>query len=177
MLSFLPLHHTFECTVGFLYPLSVGSAIIFSKGIRHIGDEMKNFKITAMISVPIMMEKIYEKIIKGIEKKGKLESVKKGVKISNALQIVGIDIKKKLFKEIYLSLLNIEQKHRQEMKRISEKLLELENAIGINGNQSQHEKYEIKTKENIEQMKNALKQEIQTMQNEKIKFGLNNQGH
>ena len=84
---------------------------------------------------------------------------------------------KKMFKEIYLSLLNIEQKHRQEMKRISEKLLELENAIGINGNQSQHEKYEIKTKENIEQMKNALKQEIQIMQNEKIKFGLNNQGH
>lgn len=104
MLSFLPLHHTFECTVGFLYPLSVGSAIIFSKGIRHIGDEMKNFKITAMISVPIMMEKIYEKIIKGIEKKGKLESVKKGVKIANVLQMVGIDIKKKLFKEIHENL-------------------------------------------------------------------------
>lgn len=104
MLSFLPLHHTFECTVGFLYPVSVGCSIIFSKGVRHIGDEMKNFKITAMISVPIMLEKIYEKIMKGIEKKGKLESVKKGVKISNALKIVGIDIKKKLFKEIHDNL-------------------------------------------------------------------------
>jgi hypothetical protein len=80
---------------------------------------------------------------------------------------------KKLFKEIYLSLLNIEQKHRQEMKRISEKLIELENALGINVNQDQHEKYVIKAKENIEQMKNALKQEIQTMENDKIKFGLN----
>ena len=80
---------------------------------------------------------------------------------------------KKLFKEIYLSLLNIEQKHRQEMKRISEKLIELENALGINVNQDQHEKYAIKAKENIEQMKNALKQEIQTMENDKIKFGLN----
>ena len=104
MLSFLPLHHTFECTVGFLYPVSVGCSIIFSKGVRHIGDEMKNFKITAMISVPIMLEKIYEKIMKGIEKKGKLETVKKGVKISNALKIVGIDIKKKLFKEIHDNL-------------------------------------------------------------------------
>ena len=73
MLSFLPLHHTFECTVGFLYPISVGSAIVFSKGIRHIGDEMKNFKITAMISVPVMMEKIYEKIMKSIEKKRKIK--------------------------------------------------------------------------------------------------------
>ena len=35
-LSFLPLHHTFECTVGFLYPISVGSTIVFSKGVRHI---------------------------------------------------------------------------------------------------------------------------------------------
>ena len=80
---------------------------------------------------------------------------------------------KKLFKEIYLSLLNIEQKHRQEMQRISEKLIELENALGININQKQHEGYSIKAKENIEQMKNALKQEIQTMENDKIKFGLN----
>lgn len=104
MLSFLPLHHTFECTVGFLYPISVGCAIVFSKGIRHIGDEMKNFKITAMITVPIMMEKIYEKIMKGIEKKGKLQSVQKGVKISNVLQIVGIDIRKKMFKEIHENL-------------------------------------------------------------------------
>ena len=84
---------------------------------------------------------------------------------------------KKLFKEIYLSLLNIEQKHRQEMKRISEKLIELENALGINVNQSQHEKFGIKAKENIEQMKNALKQEIQTMEKEKIKFGFSNPGH
>ena len=81
---------------------------------------------------------------------------------------------KKLFKEIYLSLLNIEQKHRQEMKRISEKLIELEKAVGITVNKSQHEKFGIKAKENIEQMKNALKQEIQTMENEKIKFGINN---
>ena len=80
---------------------------------------------------------------------------------------------KKLFKEIYLSLLNIEQKHRQEMKRISEKLIELENSLGINVNQSQHEKFDKKAKENFEQMKNTLKQEIQTMENDKIKFGLN----
>ena len=104
MLSFLPLHHTFECTVGFLYPVSVGCAIVFSKGVRHLADEMKNFKITAMISVPIMMEKIYEKIMKGIEKKGKLDTVKKGVKISNLLQKVGIDVRKKIFKEIHENL-------------------------------------------------------------------------
>ena len=82
---------------------------------------------------------------------------------------------RKLFKELYLTLLNIEQKHRQETKRISEKLIELENSLGISVNQSEHKRYSIKAKENIEQMKNALKQEIQMMEKDKIKFGLNNQ--
>ncbi len=103
-LSFLPLHHTFECTVGFLYPLSIGGKIIFSKGVRHIADELKNFKITAMICVPVVFEKMYDKLIKTIDEKGKLGTVKKGIKLSNCLLKVGIDIRKKLFKEIHDNL-------------------------------------------------------------------------
>ena len=103
-LSFLPLHHTFECTVGFLYPLSIGGGIIFSKGVRHIADELKNFKITAMICVPVVFEKMYDKLMKTIEEKGKLKTVKKGIKLSNCLLKVGIDIRKKLFKEIHDNL-------------------------------------------------------------------------
>lgn len=103
-LSFLPLHHTFECTVGYLYPLSIGGGIIFSKGVRHIADELKNFKVTAMICVPVVFEKMYDKLIKAIEEKGKLATVKKGIKLSNALLKVGIDIRKKLFKEIHENL-------------------------------------------------------------------------
>ncbi len=103
-LSFLPLHHTFECTVGFLYPLSIGGTIIFSKGVRHIADELKNFKITAMICVPVVFEKMYDKLMKTIEEKGKMATVKKGIKLSNCLLKVGIDIRKKLFKEIHDNL-------------------------------------------------------------------------
>ena len=100
-LSFLPLHHTFECTVGFLYPISVGGSIAFCDGIRHIAENIKEYKITAMISVPILYEAMYKKVMKAIEKKGKLETVKKGIKISNFLLKFGIDIRKKLFKEIH----------------------------------------------------------------------------
>ncbi len=103
-LSFLPLHHTFECTVGFLYPLSIGGSIIFSKGVRHIADELKNFKITAMICVPVVFEKMYDKLMKAIEEKGKMPTVKKGIKLSNCLLKVGIDIRKKIFKEIHDNL-------------------------------------------------------------------------
>ncbi len=101
MLSFLPLHHTFECTTGFLYPLYKGACVVYCEGIRHIADNIKEYKVTAMVSVPILFENMYKKVMKGIEKKGKLETVKKGIKISNILLKFGIDIRKKLFKEIH----------------------------------------------------------------------------
>ena len=101
MLSFLPLHHTFESTVGFLYPISCGCAIVFCDGIRHIGDNIKEFDITAMISVPALFEGMYRKVKKGIEKKGKWQKVEKGIKISNFLRKFGIDLRQKLFKEVH----------------------------------------------------------------------------
>ncbi len=103
-LSFLPLHHTFECTTGFLYPISAGAAIAFCDGIRHIAENMKEYQITTMVSVPILFEGMYKKLIKGIEKKGKLETVKKGIKISQFLLKFGIDIRRKLFKEVHENL-------------------------------------------------------------------------
>ena len=103
-LSFLPMHHTFECTVGFLYAMSKGAATAFCEGIRHIADNIKEFRITAMISVPILYETMYKKVMKGIEKKGKLEQVQKGIKISQFLLKFGIDIRRKIFKEIHDNL-------------------------------------------------------------------------
>lgn len=103
-LSFLPLHHTFECTTGFIYPVSKGSAIAFCEGIRHIADNIKEYRITVMVSVPILFESMYKKVMKNIEKKGKLETVKKGIKISQFLLKLGIDIRRKLFKEIHDNL-------------------------------------------------------------------------
>ena len=67
MLSFLPLHHTFESTVGFIYPISIGCCIAFCEGIRHIADNIKEYKITVMITVPILCENMYKKIMKNIK--------------------------------------------------------------------------------------------------------------
>ena len=103
-LSFLPLHHTFECTVGFLYPISIGGCIAFCDGIKHIADNLKEYKITAMISVPVLFENMYKRVMKTIEKQGKLDTVKKGIKISQFLLKFKIDIRKKLFKEIHENL-------------------------------------------------------------------------
>ena len=104
MLSFLPLHHTFESTVGFLYPISKGCKIAFCTGIRHIAENIKEYKITAMISVPALFEGIYKQVKKGIQKQGKWETVQKGIKISNFLRKFGIDIRNKIFHEIHEKL-------------------------------------------------------------------------
>ena len=104
MLSFLPLHHTFECTVGFLYPIYSGAKIAYCEGIRHIADNIKDYHVTAMISVPILFENMYKKVMKNIEKQGKMEKVQKGIKISNFLLKFGIDVRKKIFKEIHEKL-------------------------------------------------------------------------
>ena len=104
LLSFLPLHHVFECTVGFLYPVSIGACICFCEGVKHMADNIKEFDITAMISVPAVFDIIYRKVMKTIEKKGKLPTVEKGRKISNLLLKVKIDVRKQLFKEIHESL-------------------------------------------------------------------------
>lgn len=101
MLSFLPLHHVFECTVGFLYPLYRGAAVAFCEGIKHIADNLREYKISVMISVPVLFENMYKKLMKNIEKQGKLPKLQKGLKISRTLKKVHIDVRKKLFKEIH----------------------------------------------------------------------------
>lgn len=104
MLSFLPIHHAFECTAGFLYPLYKGAEVVFCEGIKHIADNLKEYQVTAMISVPILFENMYKRLLKTVEKKGKLEKLKKGVKISNVLSKLHIDLRKKLFKEVHDAL-------------------------------------------------------------------------
>jgi long-chain acyl-CoA synthetase len=103
-LSFLPLHHVFECTAGFLYPFSIGAEIVFCRGIRHIAEDLKFYQVSIMISVPILFEQMYKKVMKSIEAKGKLETVKFGRKLAKVVGYLGIDIRKKLFKEIYDNL-------------------------------------------------------------------------
>ncbi len=59
-LSFLPLHHVFECTVGFLLSLYTGAQTVFCRGIRHMVEDIKEHKVSVMASVPA----IYEGILK-----------------------------------------------------------------------------------------------------------------
>ena len=99
-LSFLPLHHTFESTTTFLYGTYCGITVAFCDGLRYVADNMKEYKVTGIVCVPLMLEAMYKKIEKGIEKKGKTKLVHIMSNICNILLKIGIDIRRTVFKDI-----------------------------------------------------------------------------
>lgn len=102
--SVLPLHHCYECSIGFLLPMAVGGSIAICQGLKHIVDNMKETKPTVLLAVPLLIESLYKKINKSIEKGGKSALVSSMIHVTNALKAVGIDIKRKVFAEIYDNL-------------------------------------------------------------------------
>ena len=97
-LSFLPLHHVFECTVGFLFSLYIGAQTVFCDGIRHIVENMNEYKISVMASVPAIYEGIYKIIRKKLDKQGKAELIRENKKLYiNA----SMEERKKIFKDIH----------------------------------------------------------------------------
>ena len=98
-LAFLPFHHTFGST-GQLIMLSSGITTAFPDGLRYIGQNLKEYHVTFFVGVPILIEAIYKKLNEGIAKKGKTKMVKIAKIFTNILLKFGIDIRRKVFKEI-----------------------------------------------------------------------------
>lgn len=104
LFSVLPLHHTYESTIGFLYPFSVGAGVIVCEGLKYIVPNLKETHPTAMLAVPLLIENLYKKINQTIKKSGKETLVNSMLHITNALRAVGIDIRRKAFSEILENL-------------------------------------------------------------------------
>ena len=97
-LSFLPLHHVFECTVGFLFSLYVGAETVFCDGIRYIVDNLKEYKVSVMASVPAIYERIFKIIRREIAGSNNLEEILENEeKYKNSSK----EEKKKVFKDIH----------------------------------------------------------------------------
>ena len=67
LLSFLPIHHTFECTITFLYGMYSGATVAFCDGLKYIQKNMKEYKVSILVAVPLVLETMYKKIQKGIK--------------------------------------------------------------------------------------------------------------
>ncbi len=104
LMSVLPLHHTYESTIGFLLPFAVGASISVCEGLKYIVPNLKETKPTAILTVPLLVENLYKKINENIVKSKKDKLVKSMIHLTNALKSVNIDIKRKVFNEIYENL-------------------------------------------------------------------------
>ena len=100
LLSFLPIHHTFECSITILYGFYSGATIAFCDGLRYIQPNLKEYEVSIFVAVPLVLETMYKKIMKAIADQGKTKLINTMTKISNGLLKVHIDIRKIVFKQI-----------------------------------------------------------------------------
>ena len=98
LLSILPIHHVFECTVGFLFSLYKGAQTVFCDGIRHVVENLNEYNVTVMACVPGIYERIFEMIKKQLDKQGKLEEI---IQKEEELKNATMQERKKAFKDIH----------------------------------------------------------------------------
>ena len=96
-LSFLPLHHTFESTTTFLFGTMSGLTIALCDGLKYIQKNMVEYQVTGFVCVPLMLEIMYKKIIKNIEKQGKSKIVKI---LRTLFRHTSIETRRKIFKDV-----------------------------------------------------------------------------
>ena len=100
VLAVLPFHHTFGLNVAILMAYYYGVTIFLNKSLKNVQDDLKLAKPDVIMLVPMFIEVLYKKIQDGIKKSGKEKKVEKGIKFSNFLLKLGIDKRRKLFKDI-----------------------------------------------------------------------------
>lgn len=98
--SVLPLHHTYECTCGFLMPLYKGASIAYCQGLKYIVKNLSEVKPTMFLGVPIIFENLYRTIWKNIRKQGKEKLLKRLIAANRLTKRTGLDIGKLAFKKI-----------------------------------------------------------------------------
>ncbi len=99
-LSILPIHHTFECTMGMILVLYRGASTAFYEGLKYVTKNLAEAQATVLIGVPLIFENIYDKVWKQAEKQGKAATLRKGIKLNRALSAMNINLSRKIFKSV-----------------------------------------------------------------------------
>uniref|UniRef100_A0A832G873 Long-chain fatty acid--CoA ligase n=1 Tax=Ignavibacterium album TaxID=591197 RepID=A0A832G873_9BACT len=96
-LSVLPIHHTYECTCGFLCPLYAGASAHYARSLKTVVDDLQKVKATILLGVPLLYDKMFKRIYKGIqEDKLKSKIVPPLVKLTNIADAIGWKSAKKI---------------------------------------------------------------------------------
>ena len=71
-LSFLPASHAYEHSGGQLFPIGLGAQIYYSEGLEKLASNIEEVKPTIMVVVPRLFEVLRQRILKQVEKQGRL---------------------------------------------------------------------------------------------------------
>ncbi len=99
-LSVLPMHHTYEFSLVYIYGTSCGAKIAICEGLKYVAKNMKEAKPDCLFAVPALIENMNKKIEKAIKETGKEGLIKTLGKVTTGLSKVGIDLRRKVFKKI-----------------------------------------------------------------------------
>ena len=99
-LSFLPFHHTYECTCCMLMGIYKGAAVAFCQGLPYITKNLKEVRPTMMLGVPALYEKLYHKIWKTARKQGKEKALRRAIRINHFTKKFHIDLGDRFFGDI-----------------------------------------------------------------------------
>ena len=98
-IAFLPFHHIFGSTC-MIVMLACGVKTVFTDGLRYIQQNLKEYKVSVFVGVPLLVDKMYENIEKEIAKQNKTKLIEFAKVLSNCLLKLHIDIRRKLFKQV-----------------------------------------------------------------------------
>lgn len=68
VMSLLPLHHTYECTAGFLGMLYSGASITYCEGLRTLQRDLTDYAPTIFVAVPLLLENFRKNILRNYKK-------------------------------------------------------------------------------------------------------------
>ncbi len=98
-MAFLPFHRGFGL-VGVLVFLSSAASNVFCDGLKYVQKNFAEYGVSVFVGVPLLVENLYNKVMKQIEKQGKTKTVQTGLKLSAFTRRLGIDMRRKIFGEI-----------------------------------------------------------------------------
>lgn len=99
--SLLPLYHTFGFMACVLCQMLRGYAVYINTSLKRAFDDIKYAQPKHISVVPMLLVVIYNKIWSNVRAGGKEKLFKTMIKVSNALLKVGIDIRRKVFKQVF----------------------------------------------------------------------------
>ncbi len=98
--SVLPLHHTYECTCGFLVSLYRGSSIGYCQGLKYIQKDLAELKPTIFCGVPLIFESFRKSILKNVKKQGKERMFNAALRLNRAARRLNMDVSDALLSKV-----------------------------------------------------------------------------